>query len=203
MTDHITRESASSTGSEPPVRAGMPGSGADLWLVGINAGAALAIAAFVAALQVEVVCGAMLEIRQVLVVQIIDAERHAQIVSADRHLSPFLFVLRGLRIPGNSPRTAANFSNPTLGRDERGQARPSRPGSLFDRVIQTYGGSAFGHHALAAPHDHGRSGHRIGPAKVRRHLDVAHLPAASLAIIVGVLALAIRPDRTGIIHVMA
>jgi hypothetical protein len=50
MTDHITRESASSTGSEPPVRAGMPGSGADLWLVGINAGAALAIAAFVAAL---------------------------------------------------------------------------------------------------------------------------------------------------------
>jgi hypothetical protein len=39
MTDHITRKSAPSSGGGP-----------ELWLVGINAGAALAIAAFVAAL---------------------------------------------------------------------------------------------------------------------------------------------------------
>jgi hypothetical protein len=50
-----TRKSASSSGSKPPgskppTKAGAPGGGAELWLVGINAGAALAIAAFVAAL---------------------------------------------------------------------------------------------------------------------------------------------------------
>jgi hypothetical protein len=39
MSDHITRKSAGASGGGP-----------DLWLVGINAGAALAIAAFVAAL---------------------------------------------------------------------------------------------------------------------------------------------------------
>ena len=35
-----------------------------------------------------------------------------------------------------------------LERDGIAHAHPSRSISLFDRVIQTYGDSAFGHHAL-------------------------------------------------------
>jgi hypothetical protein len=40
---------------------------------------------------------------------------------------------------------AAVSEHPIQG-DERGSMRTSRPGSLFDREIQTYGDSAFGHH---------------------------------------------------------
>ena len=41
----------------------------------------------------------------------------------------------------------------------------------------------------------------IGPAQVRRHLAVLHLAAAALAVVVGVLALAVGPDRAGVVHV--
>src|ERR1700722_4892588 len=56
---------------------------------------------------------------------------------------------------------------------------------------------------LTAPHDHGRSGHRIGPTQIGSHLDVAHLAAAALAIVESVLPLAVRPDGTRIIRVVA
>src|SRR6185295_13283972 len=55
---------------------------------------------------------------------------------------------------------------------------------------------------LAAPHDHGRARAGIGPAQVGRHLAVLDLAAAALAIVVGVLALAVRPDRAGIVGVV-
>src|SRR6185437_5731117 len=55
----------------------------------------------------------------------------------------------------------------------------------------------------AAPHDHGRAGHGIGPAQICGDLDILHLPATAFAIVIGVPALAIRADRTGIIRVMA
>src|SRR6185437_1009396 len=38
-----------------------------------------------ASLQMKVVCGAMLEVRQVLDVEIVDVERHAEIVGLDSH----------------------------------------------------------------------------------------------------------------------
>src|ERR1700719_228803 len=62
-------------------------------------------------------------------------------------------------------------------------------------------------HALsplsAAPHDHRRRGRRVGPAEIGADLDIPHLTAAALAIIVGMLAFAVGADRTGIIRVMA
>src|SRR4051794_5140417 len=56
---------------------------------------------------------------------------------------------------------------------------------------------------LTAPHDHGRAGAGIGPAQVGRQLGVLDLPAATLAIVVGVLSLAVGPDRTRIVGVVA
>jgi hypothetical protein len=50
MDDDITQEPASSPDHEPPARTSPPVVRAELWLVGINAGTALAIAAVVAAL---------------------------------------------------------------------------------------------------------------------------------------------------------
>ena len=44
---------------------------------------------------------------------------------------------------------------------------------------------------------------RIGPAEIGGDLDILHLTATTLAIIVGVLALAIRPDRTAIVRIVA
>src|ERR1700719_1166057 len=54
-----------------------------------------------------------------------------------------------------------------------------------------------------APHDHGRSGHRIGPAQIGGHLDVAHLATAALPIVKGMLPFAVRPDGTRIVRVVA
>src|SRR5215470_10300872 len=53
------------------------------------------------------------------------------------------------------------------------------------------------------PHHHRRSraGHR--PAEIGRDLGVPHLAATALAIIVGVPASAIGPDRTAVVRIVA
>src|SRR5262245_28746329 len=56
---------------------------------------------------------------------------------------------------------------------------------------------------LLVAHDHGRPGSRIGPAQIGRQLALLDLPAAAFAIVVGVAALAVGPDRTGIVDVVA
>src|SRR5712692_10005813 len=55
----------------------------------------------------------------------------------------------------------------------------------------------------AAPHDHRRPGRWVGPAEIGADLDIPDLAAAALLVIVGVPALAVRADRTGIIDVVA
>src|SRR5207248_9340382 len=55
----------------------------------------------------------------------------------------------------------------------------------------------------SAPHDHRRRRRRIGPAEIGADFDILDLAAAALAVVVGVLALAVRPDRAGIIDIAA
>src|SRR5437868_13691102 len=55
----------------------------------------------------------------------------------------------------------------------------------------------------AAPHDHRRPRRWVGPAKIGADLDILDLAAAAFLVVVGVLALAVRPDRAGIVDVMA
>jgi hypothetical protein len=50
MAAHATGSTSTSSGSEPPAQTVTPGGGTDMWLVGINAGIALFIATFIAAL---------------------------------------------------------------------------------------------------------------------------------------------------------
>src|ERR1700759_383550 len=56
---------------------------------------------------------------------------------------------------------------------------------------------------LAAAHHHRRSraGHR--PAEIGRHLGIPHLTATALTMIIGVLPLAIGPDRTTVVGIVA
>src|SRR5882757_8878442 len=58
-------------------------------------------------------------------------------------------------------------------------------------------------HMLPPPHHHCRSraGHR--PAEIGCYLCVLHLAATTLAIVVGMLAPAIGPDRTAIVRIVA
>src|ERR1700720_650893 len=62
-------------------------------------------------------------------------------------------------------------------------------------------------HALsplsAAAHDHRRRGRRVGPAEIGADLDIPHLAAATLAVIISMLAFAVGADRAGIIGVVA
>src|SRR5690242_15270223 len=57
--------------------------------------------------------------------------------------------------------------------------------------------------ALPLPHHHGRprAGHR--PAEIGRDLGILDLTATALAIIVGMLPLAIRSDRATIVGIVA
>src|SRR5215469_17932933 len=59
------------------------------------------------------------------------------------------------------------------------------------------------HRKLPPPHHYRRSraGHR--PAEIGRYLGVPHLAATALAIIVGVLAPAVGPDRTAVVRIVA
>src|ERR671919_533865 len=54
-----------------------------------------------------------------------------------------------------------------------------------------------------APHDHGRTGTRHGPAQVGGHLAVLHLPAAAFLVVVGVLALAVGTGGAAVVDVVA
>src|SRR5712692_1820028 len=54
-----------------------------------------------------------------------------------------------------------------------------------------------------APHHHRRGGRRVGPAEIGADLHIPDLAAAALLVIVGVLAFAVRADRTGIIDIVA
>jgi hypothetical protein len=67
MADRITQEPASSSASEPQVQADKPGGWAELWLVGVNAGVALAIAALLAALALTLTqAGGLTAVRDVM-----------------------------------------------------------------------------------------------------------------------------------------
>src|SRR5262245_18015837 len=93
----------------------------------------------------KILRGAMLEIGKVLAIELIDIERHAQIVGLDRH-----------------------WSSPSI-----------------------------------SPHYHGRARARHGPAEIGGDFALLHLATAALAVVVGVPALAVRSDRTGIIDIVA
>src|SRR6185437_9888183 len=56
---------------------------------------------------------------------------------------------------------------------------------------------------LAAPHHHRRSRAGHGPAEIGRQLGVPHLAATALAMVIGVLAPAIGPDRTAVVRIVA
>src|SRR5438045_8448173 len=56
---------------------------------------------------------------------------------------------------------------------------------------------------LSPPHHHGRSGAGHRPAEIGGQLGVLHLAATALAIIVGMLPLAIGPDRTAVVGIVA
>src|SRR5215813_5132843 len=56
---------------------------------------------------------------------------------------------------------------------------------------------------LPALHNHGRTGAGHGPAEIRTQLGILHLAASAFAVVIGVPALAVGPDRTGIVHVAA
>src|SRR5262245_53090657 len=98
--------------------------------------------ALAALLQVETVLGAVLEVRDVLAVELVEPQTHSEIVGCDGH------------------------------------------GSI-------------------APHDHRRPGARIGPAEVRGHLAVLHLPTAPFLVVVGVPAPAVRADGAAVVDVVA
>src|SRR5688572_9809766 len=63
------------------------------------------------------------------------------------------------------------------------------------------------HHSITppsiTPHDHSRSGARVGPAEVGGHLAVLHLPTAAFLVVVGVPALAVRTDGAAVVGVVA
>src|SRR5262249_48335816 len=54
-----------------------------------------------------------------------------------------------------------------------------------------------------APHDHGRAGARHRPAEIGRDFDVLHLSAAAFAVVMGMPALAVCSDGTGVVRIMA
>src|SRR5262245_54384809 len=58
-------------------------------------------------------------------------------------------------------------------------------------------------YALPALHNHGRSGAGHRPAQIGTQLGALHLAASTFAVIIGVLALAVRSHRAGIVHVAA
>src|SRR5258705_4478767 len=58
-------------------------------------------------------------------------------------------------------------------------------------------------YALPALHNHGRTGAGHRPAQIRTQLSILHLAASTLAVIIGVLALAVGSNGTGIVHVAA
>src|SRR5207237_10300742 len=55
----------------------------------------------------------------------------------------------------------------------------------------------------AFAHDHRRRGRRVSPTEIGADLDILDLPTAALAVIVGVLPLAVRADRAGIVDIVA
>src|SRR5262245_42637008 len=56
---------------------------------------------------------------------------------------------------------------------------------------------------LSALQNHGRTGAGHRPAQIRTQLSILHLAASTLAVVIGVLALAVGPERTGVVHVTA
>src|SRR6202795_5418346 len=113
----------------------------------------------------KIVLRAMAEIFEVLDVEIVDREPHAQIFGANSH-----FVLLQT-FPSSFPRK----------RRESGNPGPREPDAPLDPRLR--GGDETG--SSAAPHDHRRGGRRVGPAEIGADLDVLPLAAAAFAAIIG------------------